>query len=161
MAKATQASKKSEGSNEKRVATNKRATFDYHIEDRFEAGLVLHGSEVKSLRNGKGSIAEAYASIDRGEAWLEGAHIDEYTPASRFNHAPRRRRKLLLSRKQLDKLETKVSEKGYTLVPLSLYFRNGWAKLEIGLGKGKKQYDKREDIKKREHGREMERERHR
>lgn len=139
------------------IARNRRATFDYEIEARFEAGLVLVGSEVKALRGGGGSLNEAYAKLRDGEAWLEGAHIPEYMPASYANHNPVRNRKLLLHRRELDKLETRVHDKGYTLIPLSLYFKEGRAKLELGLGKGKKEFDKREAIKKREATREAKR----
>ena len=140
---------------ERIVCRNRRATFDYAIEERIEAGIVLTGSEVKSLRAGRASISEAYARIDDGEAWLEGAHIAEYEPASHFNHAPRRRRKLLLRRSEIARLESRVRERGYTLVPLVLYFRNGWAKVEIGLGKGRRRHDKRQLIEKRQVARDL------
>jgi len=139
------------------VAVNRRARHDYFIEESIEAGLVLTGSEVKSLRAGKANLKDSYARIDRGEAWLANAHISEYAPASQFGHDPTRKRKLLLHAKEIDRLTGKVKEKGLTLVPLRMYFKHGRAKVELGLGRGKKQYDKRESIKERESGREMDR----
>ena len=139
------------------ICRNKRATFDFAIEDRYEAGLVLVGSEVKSLRACKASISEAYAKIDGEEVWLEGAHINENPFAHTGGHAPNRRRKLLLHRTEIEKLEIKVNERGYTLVPIVLYFRGGKVKCELGLGKGKKLYDKRESIKERDVERDIER----
>ena len=140
------------------VCRNKRATFDYAIEDRYEAGLSLVGSEVKSLRSGKASISEAYARLDdSGEIWLEGAHIAEYPFSNRMNHEPTRRRKLLLNRAEISRISVRVIERGYTLVPMSLYFKGGYAKLEVGLGKGKRQHDKRASIKERDVARENER----
>lgn len=140
------------------ICRNKRATFDYALEDRYEAGMVLMGSEVKSLRAGKASITEAYAKIDGDEVWLEGAHINEHPWAHTGGHAPTRRRKLLLHREEIEKLEVKVNERGYTLVPIVLYFRGGKVKCELGVGKGKKLYDKRESIKERDTGRDVDRE---
>lgn len=142
---------------EKVVCRNKRATFDFAIEDRYEAGMSLLGSEVKSLRGGKASINEAYAKVEDGQVWLEGAHINEYPWAYQGGHAPTRRRRLLLHREEIEKLEVKVNEKGYTLVPIVIYFRGGKAKCELGVGKGKKLYDKRESIKARDVDRETER----
>ncbi len=143
---------------ERIVARNRRASFDYVIEERIEAGLVLTGSEVKSLRDGKASIAEAYATIDDdGEVWLVGAHIGRYQPAGVWGHEPRRRRKLLLKRSEIDRLARKVRERGYTLVPLVLYFRDGWAKIELGLARGRRKVDKRDTIKARDAKREVER----
>ena len=139
------------------VCRNKRATFDYQIEELHEAGISLLGSEVKSLRAGKASVSEAYARIEDDEVWLEGAHINEYKYAHTGGHAPTRRRKLLLKRDEIDKLATKVNERGYTLVPIAIYFRDGRAKCELGLGRGKKHYDKRESIKERDTQRDMER----
>jgi len=142
---------------EKIITINRRARHDYFIEESIEAGLVLTGSEVKSLRAGKANLKDSYARIDRGEAWLANAHISEYGPASQFGHEPTRKRKLLLHGKEIDRLAGKTKERGLTLVPLRLYFKNGRAKVELGLGRGKKQYDKRESIKERESGREMDR----
>jgi SsrA-binding protein len=156
MAKGTKKSNPSDEA-DKVVCRNRRATFDYAIEERFEAGMVLLGTEVKSLRAGKASINEAFGVITNGEAWLEGAHIAEYPQANRFNHEPTRRRKLLLNKAEIDKLEVKTKERGFTLVPIALYFKNGMAKLELGLAKGKKTYDKRHDIKQRDIDREIER----
>ena len=128
------------------VAQNKKARHDYHIDDTFEAGLVLVGTEVKSLRQGRASLVDGFAEIDRGEAWLLGVHIPEYSQGTWTNHSARRKRKLLLHRSEIDKIERKTSEKGYTLVPLSLYFKDGRAKVEIALARGKKAYDKRQTI---------------
>ncbi len=138
------------------VAQNKRARFDYFIEDTFEAGIVLYGSEVKSLRAGKGSIAESYASDEGGdELFLINAFIPEYSEASRFNHDPRRSRKLLLRRRELNRILAQIRKKGMTLVPLSLYFNErGKAKLNLGLASGKKQVDKRQTEKERDWQRE-------
>ena len=137
------------------IAENRRARYNYAIEDTFEAGLVLQGSEDKSLRNGKANIAESYASYEDGELWLINAHIPEYVEANRFNHEPRRRRKLLLSRREIDRLSQSVARDGMTLVPLRLYFNErGRVKLELALAKGKKVHDKRETEKKRDWNRE-------
>jgi len=122
----------------KLVAQNRKARHDYHIEDTYEAGLVLQGTEVKSLRQGRASLVDGFVDIDGGEAWLHAVHIPEYAQGTWTNHAARRKRKLLLNRAEIDKIERKVSEKGYTIVPLSLYFKDGRAKVEIALGKGKK-----------------------
>ncbi|MGH3348546.1 MAG: SsrA-binding protein SmpB [Nocardioides sp.] len=131
------------------VAQNKKARHDYHIDDTFEAGLVLVGTEVKSLREGRASLVDGFAEVDGGEAWLLNVHIPEYTQGTWTNHSARRRRKLLLHRSEIDKLERKVSEKGFTLVPLALYFKDGRAKVEIGVARGKKAYDKRHAIAER------------
>jgi SsrA-binding protein len=139
------------------VASNRKARHDYHIEDTFEAGLVLTGTEVKSLRAGRATLADGYAGVDRGEAWLEAVHIPEYTEGTWTNHAPRRRRKLLLHRAEIDKIAMKVAEQGLTVVPLSLYFKDGRAKVEIALARGKKAYDKRQALREREDRREAER----
>ena len=137
------------------VAENRRARFDYEILETLEAGIMLTGTEVKSLRTGRAQIAESYASPERGELWLINAHIPEYLQANRFNHEERRPRKLLVSRKQLAKLHQEVSRAGNTIVPIKLYFNDrGIAKLLIGLGKGKKSYDKRETEKARDWNRE-------
>ncbi|WP_203292420.1 SsrA-binding protein SmpB [Maricaulis parjimensis] len=133
------------------VAVNKRARFDYEIEEVFDAGLMLQGSEVKSLREGRANIAESYVSPERDEIWLINADIPTYGPANRFNHEPRRHRKLLLKRKEIEKLAGAVSRDGRTIIPLKLYFNGrGLAKIQIGLAKGKKTIDKRETIKKRD-----------
>lgn len=140
------------------VAENRRARFDYEILDTLEAGIVLTGPEVKSLRTGKAQITEAYATPERGELWLINAHIPEYVQANRFNHAERRPRKLLVSRKELARLSQEVERAGNTIVPLKLYFNDrGMAKLLIGLGKGKKSFDKRETERNRDWGREKQR----
>lgn len=133
------------------AAQNRRARFDYHILDTLEAGIVLTGSEVKSLREGHASINEAYATEDKGELWLVNAHIPEWKAATRFNHEPRRPRKLLVHRKELNRLAGAIKREGVTLVPLSIYFNEkGRAKCEIGLAKGKKKADKRETEKARD-----------
>jgi SsrA-binding protein len=132
---------------QKVVATNRKARFDYHIEDVYEAGLVLTGTEVKTLREGRASLVDGYATIDKGEAWLENVHIPEFFQGSWTNHSTRRRRKLLLSRQEILKLEVKTKESGLTLVPLTLYFKDGYAKVEIALARGKKDYDKRQTLK--------------
>ena len=130
------------------VARNRRATHDYFIEDRYEAGLVLTGTEVKALRMGRASLTEAWIEVDRrGEAWLQGAHIPEYLQGTWNNHAPRRKRKLLLHRAQLDRLAQRVRDKGYTIVPLELYFIGGRAKLAIALARGKQDWDKRQALR--------------
>jgi SsrA-binding protein len=141
------------------VALNRRARYEYAIEDTIDAGLVLTGTEIKSARAGKVSLAEAYARIERGEAWLIGANIAAWPGADRENHEPRRERKLLLHRSEIDALEGRTRSKGLTLVPLRLYInRRGIAKLELGLARGKKLYDKRRSIAEREMRREVERE---
>jgi SsrA-binding protein len=128
----------------KLIAQNKKARHDYHVEDTFEAGLVLLGTEVKSLRAGRASLVDAYGRIKDGEVWLENAHIPEYTEGSWTNHEPRRSRKLLLHRGEIARLIGKTKESGLTLVPLALYFKDGKAKVEIALARGKKAYDKRQ-----------------
>jgi SsrA-binding protein len=142
----------------KLIAQNKKARHDYHIEDTFEAGLVLTGTEVKSLRAGRASLLDAYADITDGEAWLHNAHIPEYTQGTWTNHTPRRKRKLLLHRAEIDKMSRRVTERGLTIVPLSLYFKDGRAKVEIGVARGKKTYDKRQAIARRDVEREASRE---
>ncbi|KPB02362.1 SsrA-binding protein SmpB [Ahrensia marina] len=147
--------KKSTG---KFIAENRRARFDYAIDETFEAGIMLHGTEVKSLRNGEANIAESYASYENGEMWLINAHVPEYLEANKFNHEPRRRRKLLLHQKEIVKLANGVDRQGMTIVPLKLYFNDrGLAKLEIALAKGKNVADKRETAKKRDWNREKSR----
>ncbi len=132
------------------VAQNKKARHDYLIEDTFEAGLVLQGTEVKSLRMGRASLVDGFVDIERDEAWLHGVHIPEYTQGTWTNHAARRKRKLLLHRSEIDKIERRASEKGLTVIPLALYFLNGRAKVEIALGKGKKTWDKRHALAERQ-----------
>ena len=134
----------------KLVAQNRKARHDYHIEDTYEAGLVLMGTEVKSLRAGRASLVDGFVDIESGEAWLHGVHIPEYAQGTWTNHAARRKRKLLLNRIEIDKIERKTSEKGYTIVPLSLYFKDGRAKVEIALAKGKKTWDKRQTLRERQ-----------
>ncbi len=142
---------------QKLVASNKKARHDYHILDTHEAGMVLTGSEVKSLRMGRASLVDAYVFIDNGEAWLDAAYIPEYLNGSWTNHAPRRKRKLLLHRHQIDKLFQKTRDGGMTIVPLQLYFKDGRAKVEIALAKGKKEYDKRQTLREKQDKREAER----
>lgn len=144
-------------SGEKVVATNRKARYDYHIEDTVEAGLVLTGTEVKSLRAGRASLVDAYGSIEGNEAWLEAVHIPEYTEGTWTNHAPRRKRKLLLHKQEIVKLAHRVSAGGYTLVPLKIYFLDGRAKVELALAKGKKEYDKRHALRKQQDDREAQR----
>ena len=145
------------GGRSKLVAQNKKARHDYSIEDVVEAGLVLTGTEVKSLRQGRCSLTDAYATVDDGEMWLHGAHIPEYTEGTWNNHAPRRVRKLLLHKHQIEKLQAAVSQGGYTLVPLSLYFLDGRAKVELAVAKGKREYDKRHALRERQDKREADR----
>jgi len=140
----------------KMIAQNKKARHDYAIEDVFEAGLVLQGTEVKSLRQGRASLVDGFVEIDRGEAWLHGVHIPEYSQGTWTNHAARRKRKLLLNRVEIDKIERKIAEKGQTVIPLSLYFLDGRAKVEIALAKGKKSWDKRHTLAERDANREVE-----
>jgi len=139
---------------QKLIAQNKKARHDYHIDDTFEAGLVLVGTEVKSLRAGRATLGDGFVDIDGGEAWLHGVHIPEYSQGTWTNHSARRKRKLLLHKGEIDKLERKIAEKGFTIVPLSLYFKDGRAKVEIGLAKGKKEYDKRHSLAERQANRE-------
>ena len=140
------------------IATNRRARHDYHIDATYEAGLVLTGTEVKALRMGRATLTDGYVAIDRGEAWLEAVHIPEYHQGTWTNHAPRRVRKLLLHHDEIEKLGAKVKDGGRTIVPLSLYFKNGYAKVEIALATGKKNYDKRQTIAERDSKRELQRE---
>ncbi|MFM8154887.1 MAG: SsrA-binding protein SmpB [Actinomycetes bacterium] len=139
------------------IAQNKKARHDYSIEDVFEAGLVLMGTEVKSLRAGRATLTDGYASIDDGEAWLRGVHIPEYDMGTWTNHEPRRARKLLLTKDELRRLTGKMKESGLTLIPLSLYFKDGYAKVEIAVARGRKNYDKRQAIAEKESKREAER----
>jgi SsrA-binding protein len=140
----------------KMIAQNNKARHDYLIEDTFEAGLVLMGTEVKSLRLGRASLVDGFVDIDRGEAWLHGVHIPEYAQGTWTNHSARRKRKLLLNRVEIDKIERRVNEKGLTVVPLAMYFVDGRAKVEIGLAKGKKSWDKRHALAERQATRETE-----
>lgn len=139
------------------VASNRKARHDYHIEETFEAGMVLSGTEVKSLRAGRASLVDGYAAVDHGEAWLENVHIPEYTQGSWTNTPSRRKRKLLLNRHEIDELTKKVKESGYTIIPLKIYFKDGRAKVEIALAKGKKDYDKRHALKEAQDKREADR----
>ncbi|MEN3309846.1 MAG: SsrA-binding protein [Micromonosporaceae bacterium] len=139
------------------VASNRKARHDYAILDTFEAGIALTGTEVKSLRAGRASLVDAFAQVKDGEIYLHAVHIAEYTQGTWTNHEPRRTRKLLLHRGEIDRLIGKVKESGLTLVPLSLYFADGWAKVEVGLARGKRTYDKRQDLAKRDAEREISR----
>src|SRR3954471_11713782 len=139
------------------VARNRKARHDYELLEKVEAGIVLTGTEVKSLRNGKANLEDSYAEIDRDEIWLLGCDIPEYLQANRMNHVPKRKRKLLLHRREIDKLATKSNEKGLTLVPLSIYFKKGMAKVELSVARGRKTYDKREALKKQEAKRDIDR----
>lgn len=140
------------------IAQNKKARYDYQIESTFEAGLVLTGTEVKSLRAGRASLTDGFGDIDNGEAWLIGVHIPEYSQGTWTNHETRRRRKMLLNRHEIDKIEQRTQAKGLTIIPLALYFADGRAKVEIALARGKKQYDKRHAIAERQAKSEAQRE---
>jgi len=149
---------KAKDKGEKVVARNRKAFHDYTIEEKFEAGIVLRGTEVKSLREGRVNLRDSYASVDRGELILHNCHISPYSHGNIMNHDPLRPRKLLLHRKEINKLLGKTQQRGLTLVPLRIYFSSrGYAKVELALARGKKQYDRREAIKEREAGREVER----
>ncbi len=141
----------------KLIANNKKAYHDYFIEEKYEAGIELYGTEIKSIRQGKCSIKEAYVSIDGGEAFVEGMNVSPYEKGNIFNREPLRRRRLLLHKVQIRKLDQQVSQKGYTIVPLQVYLKGGRCKVEIGLARGKHNYDKREDIKRKDARREAER----
>ena len=141
----------------KLVAQNKKARHDYAIDETFEAGIVLTGTEVKSLRQGRASLIDAYAAMQDGELWMFGAHIPEYTEGTWNNHTPRRARKLLMHKAEIVKLSVKLKEGGLALIPLQLYFKDGHAKVELGLGKGRKSYDKRQVLAKRDAADEMRR----
>ena len=140
---------------EKLICNNKKAYHDYFIEEKFEAGMVLYGPEVKSLRMGKANLNDAFVQIRNGEAFLNNLHISPYEFGNRENRDPDRLRKLLMHKKEIVKLFSKIREQGYTVIPLRLYFKNGLVKAELGLAKGKKLYDKREDLKKKDHKREV------
>ncbi|MDH3674046.1 MAG: SsrA-binding protein SmpB [Anaerolineae bacterium] len=139
------------------IATNRKARHDYLIEDTFEAGLVLTGSEIKSVRAGQVNLRDSYATVRNGELWLVNAHIAPYKQASSQNHEPRRERKLLLHRREIDVLVRKLQEKGLTLVPLQLYLKHSWAKVQLGLARGKKSYDKRQALRERDDRRQIDR----
>ena len=140
------------------IAQNRRARHDYQIEDRYEAGIALTGTEVKSLREGRASLSESFVSIDRRhEVWLENANIPEYLNGTWNNHAPKRKRKLLLHAKQIIRLERQIQAKGYTIVPLSLYFKDGRVKVEIAVARGKREYDKRQSLREEQDRREAQR----
>jgi SsrA-binding protein len=141
----------------KSICENRRARFRYHLDETFEAGLALTGSEVKSLRAGKAHLNDAYGRLRGGELWLLKAHIAPYEQANRLNHEPERERKLLLHRREIDRIGSKIRERGYTLVPLRLYFKGGRAKVEVALGRGKKHHDKRQAVAERESKRQVER----
>jgi SsrA-binding protein len=141
----------------KLIAQNKKARHDYHILDTYEAGLVLTGTEVKSLRQGRASLVDGFAQLDGGEAWLHNVHIPEYSQGTWTNHTARRKRKLLLHRAEIDKLIGKTQETGHTLVPLALYFKDGRAKVEVALARGKKEYDKRQTLREKQDRRESDR----
>ena len=141
----------------KPVAQNRKARHDYNILDTYEAGIVLGGTEVKSLREGRASLADAFATVDEGEVWLRNAHIPEYSHGTWTNHTARRTRKLLLNRREIGRIERDLADSGTTLIPLSIYFSDGYAKVEIALATGKREYDKRQTLAEREGKREAER----
>lgn len=141
----------------KLIAQNKKARHDYLIIDTYECGLVLTGTEVKSLRQGRASLTDGFVQIDGGEAWLHNVHVPEYTQGTWTNHSARRKRKLLMHRLEIDKLESKAQESGHTIVPLAMYFKDGRAKIEIALAKGKKEYDKRQTLREKQDLRETNR----
>ena len=162
MAKSGKTAKKAESGKDKKddhlvVARNRRARFEYEILEVAEAGIVLTGTEVKSLRTGKASIEEAYVDIADDEAWLVGCDIPEYLQANRMNHKPKRKRKLLLHRREIDKIAARISERGLTMIPLQVYFKNGVAKVEISLARGRKLYDKRQALKSKDAKRDIDR----
>ena len=157
MAKSGKAKGKADEHAETTVARNRRARFEFELLEKVEAGIVLTGTEVKSLRNGKASLEEAYAGVDRNEVWLYGCDIPEYLQANRMNHKPKRPRKLLLHRLEIDKLLAKSAERGLTIVPLKIYFKAGIAKVEICVARGKKLHDKRESLKKQDAKRDIDR----
>jgi len=139
------------------IATNRQASYRYHLIERWEAGMQLQGSEVKAMRDGGVQIKDAYASVDRGEVWLHNMHVAAYGPAARDGHEPERPRKLLLHRREIERLVGSVAQKGLTLVPTRVYFKNGRAKVEIALGRGKDSFDKRRDLKAKDQSREIQR----
>ena len=141
----------------KNIATNRKARHDYHIDDTYEAGLVLTGTEIKSIRAGRVNLRDSYATLKEGELWLLNTHIAPYDQGSHTNHEPRRPRKLLMHRREINRIAGKLQEKGFTLVPLRLYLKNNLAKVELGLARGKKQYDKRAALREKETRREIDR----
>lgn len=141
----------------KNIATNRKARHDYHIDDTYEAGLVLTGTEIKSIRAGRVNLRDSYATLKEGELWLMNTHIAPYDQGSYTNHEPRRPRKLLMHRREINRIAGKIQEKGFTLVPLRLYLKNNLAKVELGLARGKKQYDKRAALREKETRREIDR----
>ena len=141
----------------KTIATNRKARHDYHIDDTFEAGMVLTGTEIKSIRAGRVNLRDSFATVKEGELWLLNAHIAPYDQGTYANHEPRRPRKLLMHRREINRIAGKLQEKGFTLVPLRLYLKNNLAKVELGLARGKKQYDKRAALRQRETRREIDR----
>ncbi|MER5882894.1 SsrA-binding protein SmpB [Streptomyces sp. NPDC001941] len=149
--------KKDKGDGRKLIAQNKKARHDYTILDTYECGLVLTGTEVKSLRQGRASLVDGFVQIDGNEAWLHNVHVPEYAQGTWTNHSARRKRKLLMHRVEIDKLESKSQETGHTIVPLALYFKGGRAKVEIALAKGKKEYDKRQTLREKQDRRETDR----
>ena len=140
------------------IAQNKKARFNYSVEESYECGVVLEGTEVKSVKNGSISFPDAFAEIQNGEVWVRGLHISEYSYSSIFNHDPDRKKKLLLHKEEIKRLTRRVTEKGYTLIPIDFYLKNGKVKMTLGVCKGKKQYDKRETIKNRDVQRDIQRE---
>ena len=143
---------------EKVISTNRKARHDFRIEETYEAGIVLTGTEVKSIRNARVNLKDSYAKVEGGELFLYNMHVSAYDPGNRYNHEPLRTRKLLMHKSEIGRLAGKVKEKGYALIPLKVYFREGLVKIELGLARGKKKYDKRRDIAERDQKREMERE---
>jgi SsrA-binding protein len=139
------------------IASNRKARHDYHIDDVYEAGIVLMGTEVKALRAGRASLADGFATVTNGEVWLERVHIPEYSQGTWTNHETRRKRKLLLHRDEIEKIDAETRERGLTIVPLSLYFKDGRVKVEIGVARGKKNYDKRQALRERQDRREADR----
>lgn len=144
-------------SNEKTVSSNKRAFHDYHILEKFQAGIVLTGTEIKSVRAGRVQLKDSFAKVENGEVWLYKSHISQYEMGNIYNHEPERKRKLLLNKQEIRKLDDKLKGASETLIPLRIYLQNGWAKVELGFAKGKKLYDKREDKQKKDAKRDIER----
>ncbi|WP_342388554.1 SsrA-binding protein SmpB [Salinicoccus bachuensis] len=142
---------------DKPLAQNRKASHDYHIEDTIEAGIELRGTEIKSIRRGSANLKDAYARVYRGEMYVYNMHIAPYEEGNRHNHDPLRTRKLLLKRKEIDKLQGQIQETGYALIPLKLYIKNGFCKVLLGVGRGKKKYDKREDLKRKQMKRDVDR----
>lgn len=149
--------KKKKKAGDRTIATNRRAYHDYHVEEKFETGIVLTGTEVKSLRASQMSFKDSYVTVEDGELWLVHCHIEEYLQGNRFNHNPDRPRKLLVHKNEIDRLARIIQQQGYTLIPLTFYFKGPWVKVEVGVCKGKKQHDQRQDIAKRDAKRQMDR----